>query len=123
MQLLGHPLIPYKNLKSISSKEEINEAQKESILLFEYEPELIRYAKELDKEFALHVFNQREAIIGNGVGASILICSLNLAQLVQNLAEYYLFDAKVAILINSEEEIDQAIDKKVDMAILPEAIL
>lgn len=122
MQLLGHPLIPYTQLKSISSIDEMEERD-DTILLFEYEPKLINYANTFKRDFALHIFNQTEAIIGNGAGANILICSSKIATSIQELAEYYLFDAKVAILINKEDEISIAIDKKVDMAILPDAIL
>ncbi|PID47005.1 MAG: hypothetical protein CR967_05985 [Proteobacteria bacterium] len=123
MQILGHDLIAYKPLHSVSSIEEISQSPEENTLLFEYKPELIKYAKNHNKSFALHIFNQEEAIIGNGSGAKILICPLKIAQKVQEIAEYYLFDAKVAILINSEEEISLAIAKKVDMAILPDAII
>ncbi len=122
MQILGHKLIDYKALKSISSADEISEA-KDLTLLFEYDPDLILQVKSLKKEFALHVFNQTEAIIGNATGASILICPEKLALDVQKLAEYYLFDAKVALLINSEDEIEKAIELKLDMAILPDAII
>ncbi len=122
MQILGHPLIEFRYLQSISSKEEIEETQDDHILLFEYDAELIRCAKELKKDFALHIFNKTEAIIGNAVQAKILICPEKYATQMQELAEYYLFDAKIAILINNEEEINLAIEKKVDMAILSEAI-
>ncbi len=122
MQILGHELIPYKALKSVSCIEEIRQ-EDDKIILFEYEAEIIKYANDLKIEFALHVFNQTEAIIGNAAGATILICPLKIAHEVATLAEYYLFDAKVAILINNEDEIQLAIENKVDMAILPEAII
>ncbi len=123
MQIYGHELISFDFLYSVGSEEEIDEVENDGLLFFEYCPKLIRYAKEKNRNFALHVFNETEAIIGNLVGAKLLICPHSIACKIQELAEYYLFDSKVAILINSEDEIALAIEKKVDVAILPEAIL
>ncbi len=123
MLIYGHELIKSEALYSVGSKDEIDEISNDKILFFEYNPDLMKYVIDKNRPFALHVFNETEAVIGNGVGAKMLICPHNIAQKVQELAEYYLFDAKVAILINSEDEIVKAIEKKVDVAILPEAII
>lgn len=123
MKILGHPLIPYKKLYSIQTVDEINEETSQNILLFEYDHILLNHVTQNKLPFALHIFNETEAVIGNAIGAKILICPPKLALRAQELAEYYLFDAKVAILINSEDDIQKAIELKVDMAILPDAIL
>lgn len=123
MQILGHPLIAYQKLYSIQKIDEIESASDEHILLFEYDSDLLRYVKENQLPFALHIFNESEAVLANALGAKILICNEKISQKIQQLAEYYMFDTKVAILINDEEEIQKAIDLRVDMAILPSAIV
>lgn len=123
MQIYGHKLIEFDFLYSVQSEEEIDEVENECVLFFEYEPKLIEYCQEKNRKFALHVFNQTEAIIGNGAGAKLLVCPQKISHKIQDLAEYYLFDAKVGILINNEDEIEKAIEQKVDVAILPGAIL
>lgn len=120
MQILGHELIDFTPLFSIEYIEDIK--NQDGILFFEFNPELIKYCKDKNHKFALHIFNQTEAILGNGAKADILVCHQDLALDVQELAEYYLFDSKIAILINDEDEIEKAIKHKVDMAILPSAI-
>lgn len=123
MQILGHELVAYKPLVSINSIDEIKQMSNSNMALFEFDSVLINYVQEQKQDFALHVFNEIDAIIGNAVGASILICPFEIASKIQNLAEYYLFDAKIAIIIDEEKEIKKAIDAKVDMAILPNAII
>lgn len=123
MQILGHEAVAYNSLVSINDIEQLNQVSNSNIALFEFDLELINYAQKQDIKFALHVFNEIDATIGNAAGASILICPLEIATKVQNLAEYYLFDAKVAIMIDEEKEIKKAIDARVDMAILPNAII
>lgn len=123
MQILGHELISYRPLYAIQNTNEIENISLDDTVLFEYDVDLIKFAQIKKVKFALHVFNEIDAIVGNGAGACILICPQRIASKVQNLAEYYLFDAKVAIMINNENEITQAIELKADMAILPDAII
>lgn len=123
MQIYGHELIDFEYLYSVQNEAEIDEVDEECLLFFEYEPKLIKYCKDKKRQFSLHVFNETEAVIGNGAGAKLLVCPKKIASQVQNLAEYYLFDAKVGILVNGEEEIALALEKRVDVAILPGAIL
>lgn len=123
MEIYGHELIDYDPLYLVQNKDEIDDKNGKYLLFFEYNPMLIKYCQDKKLQFALHVFNPIEAVIGNCVGAKLLICPKKIAFEVQELAEFYLFDSKIAILINSEDEIADAIEKKVDVAILPGAIL
>lgn len=122
MVIVGHPLISFEKLYTIQEAKEAPKVPKDAICLFEYDESLVRTCKEKEMKFALHVRSEKEAILANAFGAFIVICSHELASKVQNLAEYYLFDTKVAIVIDSIKTLDVAIEKRVDMAILKEAI-
>ncbi|MBN2963532.1 hypothetical protein JWV37_01970 [Sulfurospirillum sp. T05] len=123
MLLIGHRLVPFEPLYPIETADEIVLTPAGSTVLFEYSPDLIWHCQENRISFALHVSAATEAIIGNGAGAHLLIASSHLVPELQELAEHYLFDAKIALMIDSEEGIALAALKRVDAAILPEGIV
>lgn len=122
MIIVGHSLISYEKIYLIKELSSINKVPQDSICLFKYSEEFIFTCKKKEIKFALHVKDEKEAILGNALKASFLLCDEVLAKKVQNLAEYYLFDSKVALLINSINNLESAIEKRVDMAILKSAI-
>lgn len=123
MLLIGHPLVPFQPLYPIDTVDEIALTPPNSTVLFEYAPDLIWHCQENSVPFALHVSSLTEGIIGNGAGAALLIASSHLIGELQELAEHYLFDAKVALMIDEESAIAQCAQKKIDAVILPEGIV
>lgn len=123
MLLIGHQLIPFSPLYPIDSLDEITLTPRDSIVLFEYNPDLIWHCRENEISFALHVSNTTEGIIGNGAGAKILIASMSLAIELQKLAEHYLFDAKVAVMADEESAISEVAKHGIDALLLPEGII
>lgn len=123
MLLIGHHLIPFSPLYPIDSLDEITLTPRGSNMLFEYNPELIWHCRENEISFALHVSSVTEAIIGNGAGAKLLVASTPLATELQKLAEYYLFDAKIAVMIDDESLIPEMAKHGIDALILPEGIV
>lgn len=123
MLLIGHRLAPFAPLYPIDTVDEIVLTPAGSTVLFEYSPDLIWHCQENRVSFALHVSSITEAIVGNSAGARLLIASSHLIPEIQELAEHYLFDAKIALMIDGEEGIALAALKRVDAAILPEGIV
>lgn len=121
MILVGHKLIPYKNLYLVNSYVDLKISD-EKIACFDYNEELISKCNEQNISFAIKVHTQTQAVIANATNASIIITTQQNAKQIQALAEYYLFDSKIALLIKNENEIQNAIDLKVDMAIFEDFI-
>ncbi len=117
MIILGHDLVPYKPYYFIQNTDQIPTNDK--TILFDFNEDLIKYCQLQKINFAIKIKDKTQAVIANAVGAEAIICPFDLAKEVQKLAEYYLFDSKIAIIT---QNIKKAIDLKVDMAILPNAI-
>ena len=68
-------------------------------------------------EFVL-VKNKIEAVISNARGVKFVVCNnLSLAKELQSVADDYLFDSKIALIVKSDEELSSAIDARIDAVI------
>lgn len=118
MQIIGHKLIEYKNFNLIRTVENILNFDN---LIFEYNEDFIKNAKDNGKTFSVIARNLNEAILANALKAKFIIIEKNnisIAKEVVKLAEFYLFDSKIAIIIeNYEKDLLNAINLKVDAVI------
>lgn len=118
MQIIGHKLIEYKNFNLIQTVENILNFDN---LIFEYNEDFIKKAKDNGKTFSVIARNLNEAILANALKANFIIIEKNntsIAKEVVKLAEFYLFDSKIAIIIeNYEKDLLNAINLRVDAVI------
>ena len=118
MQIIGHKLIEYKNFNLIQTVENILNFDN---LIFEYNEDFIKNAKDNGKTFSIIARNLNEAILANALNAKFIIIEKNnisIAKEVVKLAEFYLFDSKVAVIIeNYEKDLLNAINLRVDAVI------
>lgn len=118
MQIIGHKLIEYENFNLIQTVENILNFDN---LIFEYNEDFIKNAKDNGKTFSVIARNLNEAILANALKAKFIIIEKNnisIAKEVVKLAEFYLFDSKIAIIIeNYEKDLLNAINLKVDAVI------
>lgn len=118
MQIIGHKLIEYKNFNLIQTVENILNFDN---LIFEYNEDFIKNAKNSGKTFSVIARNLNETILANALKAKFIIIEKNnisIAKEVVKLAEFYLFDSKIAIIIeNYEKDLLNAINLKVDAVI------
>ncbi|ARR01483.1 hypothetical protein CVIC8964_0033 [Campylobacter vicugnae] len=69
------------------------------------------------------VSNIKEALIANANGVKFIVCdTIKLAKKLQKLANNYLFDSKIALIINSDNELEKAAKKQIDAVIYLGAI-
>jgi len=62
--------------------------------------------------------NKVQAVIANANAISFLVCeNLELAKTLQDIANDYLFDSKIALLISDDGELEKAIDARIDAVI------
>ena len=120
MILIGHKLVPYEPLYKIHNIENIKKTKPNSVVLFDFEDEeLLEYCVDNEIPFSLHVNNLRDAIIANALSAKfILVYNRETAVLVQNIAEEYLFDAKILLHVNDESSIESAANDGIDGIIM-----
>ena len=126
MLIFGHPWVPSPSLKKIFTREELPHLQDDDIALLEPLSEsiiLAQHCQEAGIPFAVTVNELRNALIANALGADYIVCQQEDAIEIQPLAERYLFDAKVLVLIEEERAIERMARFSIDGVIFPSAIL
>ncbi len=126
MLIFGHPWVPSPSFKKVFSQEELSKISEDEIVLLEPLTEAIQLAhacRDHGVPFAVTVNEVRNALIANALGADYIVCQQEDAIEVQPLAERYLFDAKILVLIDGEKEIERMARFSIDGVIFPEAIV
>ena len=119
MKILGDELIKFEPLFICDSETDVQNGRQN---LFKFDRNLIKKALGLSASFSVFVSNLNEAIVANAAGAKFIIADITLAKDLAKIAESYLFDALIAVLIKDESELAQLAKFNIDAAILPNAI-
>ena len=125
MIIIGHPWVASPVFRKVFSIEEIGYLKDEEIVLLEPLSESIdiaRYCQKKQIDFAIAVDKVRNALIANALGARYIVCQQEDAMEIQPIAERYLFDTKVLVLIDDEKEIERIARFSIDGVIFPQAI-
>ncbi len=125
MILIGHPYIDFKPFEKIEKKEDIAKTSSHAVVVFEFDPDkvsLCHYAKENAVLFALFVKEEGEVILASALGAAYIICDKTLIKTAQTFADDYLFDAKILLYTQREEDIVYAAHKSIDGILFEEGI-
>ncbi|ASM38837.1 MAG: hypothetical protein SPI03_04135 [Campylobacter sputorum] len=118
MQIIGDRLVNYEPLTYTKNPSNLNEH-----IIFDYDEKNIQLAINSNLKFSLIVNDSYEAIMANAVGAKfIIIKNENIVHEIQNLATYYLFDSKIAMIVNDKNDILRAIKLGIDAVIYRRAI-
>lgn len=117
MQLIGYDLIDYESLKFANSTDDITQNA-----LFSFDENFIKIAKNKKFSFSIKCDTKGQAIIANAVGAKFIICKKSVAKEFSELAQFYLFDSKIACIIDNKNELNELAELGVDVAIFKKGI-
>ncbi len=112
MLILNHPSLESLNILTINSKEQIAKTLPSDFLVlicdtFTQTLSLARFCCDNTLTYASLVNSVKEALLLVNLNVRFLLCKeIDLAKTLQNLAETYLFDAKILLCIQEEEEIE-----------------
>ncbi|MBD5164258.1 hypothetical protein [Helicobacter sp.] len=112
MLILNHPSLESLNILTIHSKEQIAKTLPSDFLVlacdsFQQTLSLARFCCDNTLAYASLVSSVKEALLLINLNVRFLLCKeIDLAKTLQNLAETYLFDAKILFCIQEEEEIE-----------------
>lgn len=120
MKLIGHELVPYEPLFWCENVEQI-EAGKQN--LFKFDATAIKRAQELGANFSVEAENLDEVIVANAAGAKFIIVPRELAGKAAKLAQDYLFDAQICVVIGGENELAALSETGADAAIFKTAVI
>ena len=84
---------------------------------------MVRHCKANDLPFALTISSLKEALLTNALGAAFLVCQHEQAIEIQKIAEEYLFDTRILVLVEEEREIETMARFGIDGIVFPRAIV
>ncbi len=125
MIIIGHPWIKSPQFCHIFSKEDIKKLQANDIVLLEplvSSQKLAVYCQENSIAYALTVSSLNDAIFANALDAKYIVCEEKDAHVMQSIAQEYLFDTRILVLVHDEKEISKIARLGIDGVIFPEAI-
>jgi len=125
MILIGHPWVKSPEFCRVFSQDDIKASRPDQIVLLEPlvdSHKLAQYCQEHNTVYAVGVNTLDEALYANALGASYMICDEDTALMIQPIAETYLFDTKVLVLIHNEKEISKIARGGIDGVIFAGAI-
>ncbi len=117
MILIGDENIKYNKLYRVTNIDMINQTPSNSTLLFDYDINLMKYCMENNLNYAVIVDNITQTIYANNLDAKYIIAIQELATILQNIAQNYMFDSKILAVINSSDEIEKIALDNIDGAI------
>ncbi len=126
MLIFGHRFILSDSFYHIDSIDDIKDTPSSSILHIEFDEsylEIINFLRDNGITFALSVKNIKELIYASSLGASFILVDNKLSKISNDIANNYLFDAKVLVHIDHEDEIEEIAKIGVDGVIFDNAIV
>jgi len=125
MLVIGHPWIKSQKLCKVFSIEDIKNNNAKDIVLLEPlvdSHSFARYCQENGIAYAVVANSLDDAIFVNALGAKYMICEEDIALMIQPIAQEYLFDTRVLVLIHNEKEISKIARGGIDGVVFAEAI-
>jgi hypothetical protein len=125
MIVIGHPWIESPKFCKVFSIEDIKQSESGSIVLLEPLVDshaVAKYCQDNAIPYALPVKTLKEAVFANALNANYIICEEDDALMIQPIAQEYLFDTRVLVLIHDEKEIAKSARSFIDGVIFAEAI-
>ena len=126
MILFGHRFIESEKFYHIQSIDAIDNTPPSSAIFTEFSEEnldIINHSVKNSITLCVHVNNITEIIYASSLGATFLVVNKELAKTAQNIAENYLFDAKILVNIENDDEIEELAMLGIDGVIYSNAII
>jgi hypothetical protein len=126
MLLFGHRFIPSESFYHITTIDAISKTPPSSKVFLEFSEDNLDIIQHLTKnsvKFVLSVKNIRELIYASSLEASYILVQKEIAKSAQNIAESYLFDAKILVSLEDENQIEEMAMLNLDGVLFPSAII
>ena len=112
MILIGDKNIPYEKITKINSIKDILSTQPNSTVLLNFDFKILKYTQLHDIYSAVIVNSIKDVIYSNNLEVRYIIVNNTLAKQAQKIADNYMFDSKILVIIDNEDEIEEnAIDE------------
>ena len=126
MLFFGHRFISSQVFYHVADIDSINNTPPSSSLYIEFDEDnldIISHSKINSIPFALKVDTLTQALYASALNAKYIIVVKELAKVAQDIANNYLFDAKILVSIEEESEIEEMALLGIDGVIFSNAIV
>jgi len=126
MMIFGHRFIPSDSFYHILNIDSILRTPPSSTIYLEFDEknlDIIEHAKLNTISMALKISTLNELLFASALGASYIIVPKELSKKFQNIAENYLFDAKILVNIEDDSEITELALQGIDGVLYSNAIV
>jgi len=126
MLFFGHRFIKSEKFYHVFDIDTILQTPPSSTIYLEFDEknlDIIKYLKDNKITFALKVQNITELMYASALEASYIPVEQKLAKTAQKIAENYLFDAKILVHVEDEDDIEEMALLGIDGVIFAEAII
>ena len=126
MLIFGHRFIPSVSFYHVSDIESISNTPPSSIIHIEFSEEnldIISHTSLNQIHTSICAKDINQIIYSSSLGASYIVVHSELAKSAQTIANEYLFDAKILVLIEEEDEIEEFALLGIDGVIFSSAII
>lgn len=126
MLLFGHRFIESERFYHVFDIDDVANTPPSSKIYLDFSEDnldIIKYLQQNSVVFALNVKNITQLIFASALGASFITVQKSFAKTAQNIAENYLFDAKILVHIKDEDDIEEFAELGIDGVIFSEAII
>ena len=125
MLIYGHRFISSESFYNIKNIKDIKKTPPSSIIYLDFNEKylnIINHLRENQITFALKTKDIIEIVYASSLGASYIVVEKSLANTANNIANNYLFDAKILAYITDEKDIKEMAIIGVDGVIFADAI-
>ena len=126
MLIYGHRFIDSDCFYHVPNIDAISNTPSSAVIYLEFSEDnldIINHSTSNEVLLALGAQGVTEIIYASSLGASFIVVPKELAKTAQNIANNYLFDAKILVHINEESEIEELAILGVDGIIFSNAII
>jgi hypothetical protein len=114
MILIGDKDIDSYDMYKITCQEEIDNTPSNSIVLFDFDIEIMKYCETNSVQYCVIVHNITQAIYANCLLAKYIITPKSIAKAIQEVATNYMFDSRILAIINNQSEIEEIALQNID---------
>jgi len=112
MILIGDENIEYEKIQKIVTVSDIVSTSPNATVLYHFDFEILKYTQKNKVNSAVIVQNLQELIYASTFDVRYIIVQKDIAKKAQNIANNYMLDSKILVIITSSKEIvENAIDE------------
>lgn len=112
MILIGDDNVECEEIEKINSISDISSTNSNATVLYNFDFDILKYTQKNNLSSAVIAKNLQEVIYASSFDVKYIIVKKNISKEAQNIANNYLLDSKILVVIESNEElVEYAIDE------------